>query len=199
AGVGADNPSRGPAAVLFPAPVSDRVPAVLVPGKSIAESSLIDTLPGALNVSVPKFVVSLASSPTTTEPAVKDAAPLTVRLVPLASVTAPATLMVSAVRVVVPWKATLSVPAWPTMVRLVVKSGSAPTVSDPLSPPMLTVKPALGFANAVVANVPAWLRICEIALDTPSSSRNGRSAVPGRLKVRLAIVLPLMSTGATPV
>ncbi len=51
------------ASVIAPALVSTRESAVFVPVMSVAESSVMTTMPALLNVSDPKFVVSPASSP----------------------------------------------------------------------------------------------------------------------------------------
>src|SRR5262249_37870409 len=61
------------------------VSAVLAPARSMAESSLIDTLPALVNVSVPKLVVSAALSPSTMDVPLYAALLVTERLVPRAA------------------------------------------------------------------------------------------------------------------
>ena len=78
--------------------------AVLAPASGIDESSVIVTAPLLLNVSVPKFVVSLPLSPRVIAPpaplAVRLALLVTVRLVPLASLIEPASAISTRLRAV---------------------------------------------------------------------------------------------------
>ena len=69
--------------------------AVLAPASDIDESSVIDTAPVLLNVSVPKLVVSPPLSPRVIDVPLKAALPLTEMVAPLASVIAPPALIVA--------------------------------------------------------------------------------------------------------
>ena len=89
--------SSNPVTSTLVAPASDTpavesrsaLPAVFVPTRSSAESSLIDTEPAELNVSVPKFTVLPASLPRSTLPAVNSAKPAIAKSPSLPSVSDP--------------------------------------------------------------------------------------------------------------
>ncbi len=90
------------ASVIAPALVNTSESAVFVPVISVAESSVMTTLPALLNVSDPKFVVSPASSPSVIEVPLRDALFVTVSEVPAASVSPPALVSTSESAVLVP-------------------------------------------------------------------------------------------------
>ena len=198
--------SSVPLTVMVPFDVSATLVPILFPANTIALSSVILTAPVELKLSEPKLVKSAGLSPSVIEPALNVAASLTSRLVPAASVTEPPTVIERSApvfdRLVAPVNSTLSRPAWPLIVREAVKSGSDATVNEPSSPPKFMVKLDVGFAKIVTSKVGTafWLRSWELPSPaTPLSSRIAWSSVPGRLKTRSEMVLPLMSTGSSPV
>src|SRR5262249_14127429 len=99
------------ASSMFPAAVNVSASAVSVPVSIVAESSLIDTAPDDVNVSVPKFKTSAGLSPSGMDVPASDALPLTDSALPLASVRAPAEVRVNVPAVLVP----LSVVAEPSL------------------------------------------------------------------------------------
>ena len=162
------------------------------------------TCPVALNVSEPKSIGSVPRSPSRTSDPMKCALSATVRLavavssIPPAAVTDRSAPAVDRFRL--PVNVTVSFPAWPSIVKVRLKSGRLATVNVALSPPRLTVRLPVGWAKVVVSNVPDWLRRREMPFAaTPSSSKMPPSAVPGRLKTKSVIVLPVISTGSRPV
>ena len=170
------------ASVMAPEEVSDKLFAVLVPVSSVPESSCTVTAPSELNVNEPKFAVpaepmlielplkealaptlstSVAVSLRVIAPVAVMTEPLvTVRLVPVASVMAPAEVNDRLLAVLVPVSSVsessctvtapselnvsdpkLAVPAGPMLIELPLKEALAPTLSTSVAVSLRVIAP----------------------------------------------------------